>query len=169
MLTGSADFHLQVIVVAVFYKTSISKSTTLLLVYYYHILLKPFQLWTDMALNLNFKGRNCCWLYVWCYFWIQSTDMSCVSLYSFSGVMSRWRRTWRLSTRSWRRRDVCLRRRGQTGRPCSAWSSRNSRPPGTTYTHTFNKPKHLNFFISHRLVYGGIHKSLFQWRVNSGP
>lgn len=59
-----------------------------------------------------------------------------VSLCSFSGVTSRWRRTWRLSTRSWRRRDACLRRRGQTGRPSSAWSSRNWRLPGTMITLT---------------------------------
>ncbi len=44
---------------------------------------------------------------------------------SCSGVMSRWRRTWRLSIRSWRRDGVSLRTRDPPGKPSSvSWSSR---------------------------------------------
>ncbi len=70
-----------------------------------------------------------------CVFFINESEFTLLvwfRLFSCSGVMNRWRRTWRLSIRSWRRRDVSSRRRSSAGRPNNAcWSSRNWTLPGT--------------------------------------
>ena len=61
--------------------------------------------------------------------WTLCSPLACA--HSFSGVTSRWRRTSRPSTRSWRRRGASSRRTAPTGRPSSAsWSSRSWMPPG---------------------------------------
>lgn len=65
---------------------------------------------------------------------VQSAYSVLCSVISFNGVMNKWKKTWMLSTRSWKTRDVCSRKKGQTGRPTSACNSSRWRPPGTAHT-----------------------------------
>lgn len=65
---------------------------------------------------------------------VQSAYSVLCSVISFNGVMNKWKKTWMLSTRSWKTRDACSRKKGQTGRPTSACNSSRWRPPGTAHT-----------------------------------
>lgn len=65
---------------------------------------------------------------------VQSAYSALCSVISFNGVMNKWKKTLRLSTRSWKTRDACSRKKGQTGRPSSACNNSRWRPPGTAHT-----------------------------------